>query len=97
MPSTSFPEFRDASRDEVRSMLDDEEMKKRHYTVAYKLSAANGAETLLTKARDFEKFLMEYECVNKVGKSLMVIVSLIKRKKELKRKKKVLDNVMFKN
>jgi hypothetical protein len=93
LPSSNYVKFSDALHQEVISILDNENVKKKHYLVAYKNSAANRAGTQLMDSHDFEKFLDEYKCMKKVSKSLMVTVFLSrKRKKEKtknKRKKKV--------
>ncbi|CAG8643713.1 17490_t:CDS:2, partial [Acaulospora morrowiae] len=74
------------------SMPSYDNIKKKHYTIVYKESITNGTGTLLMES-DFEKFLAEYQRMKKIGKSLIVIVSLTKYRKEnnreWKKKKKV--------
>jgi len=88
LPSVNYVKFSDALHKEIMSILDNENIKKKHYLVAYKNSAANGAGTQLMDLCDFEKFLDEYKCMKKVSKSMMVIALLAKKRKKEKIKNK---------
>ncbi|CAG8783593.1 790_t:CDS:1, partial [Acaulospora morrowiae] len=65
LPSINYVKFSDALYKEIISILDNKNIKKKHYLVVYKNSAANGAGTQLMDLCNFKKFLDEYKCMKK--------------------------------
>jgi len=70
--SVNYVEFSNALHKEIISILDNENIKKKNYLVAYKNSATDGTSTQLMYLHNFEKFLNEYKCMKKVSKSVIL-------------------------
>ncbi|CAB4402607.1 unnamed protein product [Rhizophagus irregularis] len=86
---SELDEFLLAIQNNITALLKDDEINANDYNISFKSEKAQGAGTLLVDVCDFKNFRLEYVKLAAAKRTMLILVTMKKKEKLVKRKKKV--------